>query len=728
MVRRRQDRTRLAFAVALLALSAHPGVIGTSGGGATVAAQDRARPELVLVDQSFVLQVDDELRLRYEMGGDLSSIGRALGSILDPGPDTPSTTTTPATTPAGDPEPDGPETDMKEPTGSRIDVVLTSYEPITERGHVAGARAGATGPAIDGARFDLADVLVTDTEPLGIELDVPITVSGDTAGELEMPVAGLYPVTVELRLDDGRRLTRHTTFVERLPDAGERAARTEPFGLSVVAAVPDPGPEPDELALLDARSRLVELAQLGEALDGPFTASIPPVVARELGDDELGERLRVALEGTEILSATAMTLDPSSAVAAMETDAFTRELREGEDLLARTFPATTVRRSAWLWQAPVSLDGAGMLRDLGVPLVVTTADDYFELEGALPPEFTDPSLRYPAPLPGAATMSVVMVDPVSDLLDPERDDDRSTTDVAVEIFATLLATRHQLPDAPRAAILSSDRFGVPDADILATVERFASAHPDVRLQTLSFVPGSTDIMEVNGEPRTVGLPASAGVDLRERSDRIALTRTLVDSLGSMLPDDDARLTEWHDVLELMLSTGFTDREADQRIDRIIEEVETLPDAIEPPEPFTFTLTGRTSEVTLRFGNTGTTSRHVLLRPEASKLTFPENVIDVVLEPGTTNVVVPVSALSNGTFPVTIELLTPLDGRAVGEPVVLTARVNALTGLGQVLTGGALVVLASWWYSHFRSRRRRAARRARHAHPSTGPGPDSVATP
>ena len=46
------------------------------------------------------------------------------------------------------------------------------------------------------------------------------------------------------------------------------------------------------------------------------------------------------------------------------------------------------------------------------------------------------------------------------------------------------------------------------------------------------------------------------------------------------------------------------------------------------------------------------------------------------------------------------MLTP-SGSLVGEPIVLTARVNALSGLGQLLTGAALLVLATWWFSHFR---------------------------
>jgi hypothetical protein len=70
----------------------------------------------------------------------------------------------------------------------------------------------------------------------------------------------------------------------------------------------------------------------------------------------------------------------------------------------------------------------------------------------------------------------------------------------------------------------------------------------------------------------------------------------------------------------------------------------------------------------------------------------------------TSVIVPVRARANGTSPVTVEILTPLD-QPVTEPVVLTSRVNALTGLGQVLTGGLVIVLLTWWLAHFRSRRR-----------------------
>jgi hypothetical protein len=42
---------------------------------------------------------------------------------------------------------------------------------------------------------------------------------------------------------------------------------------------------------------------------------------------------------------------------------------------------------------------------------------------------------------------------------------------------------------------------------------------------------------------------------------------------------------------------------------------------------------------------------------------------------------------------------------------MTARVNALTGLGQFVFGALALVLASWWFQHIR--RRRAASAATH---------------
>ncbi|MFZ9232475.1 MAG: hypothetical protein ACO25P_11730, partial [Ilumatobacteraceae bacterium] len=66
----------------------------------------------------------------------------------------------------------------------------------------------------------------------------------------------------------------------------------------------------------------------------------------------------------------------------------------------------------------------------------------------------------------------------------------------------------------------------------------------------------------------------------------------------------------------------------------------------------------------------------------------------------------VEARSNGRFPVVMQLFTPDGSEALGPAVTFTARVNALAGLGQLVTGIALLLLISWWVHHLRSERRR----------------------
>ena len=65
----------------------------------------------------------------------------------------------------------------------------------------------------------------------------------------------------------------------------------------------------------------------------------------------------------------------------------------------------------------------------------------------------------------------------------------------------------------------------------------------------------------------------------------------------------------------------------------------------------------------------------------------------------TPIEIDVEARSNGRFPVTVQVVTPDGGVALTDPIVFTARVNALAGLGQVVTGVALLLLATWWVHH-----------------------------
>ena len=482
--------------------------------------------------------------------------------------------------------------------------------------------------------------------------------------------------------------------------------------------------------MVESKARLTELAQLGEVIAAPLTVSVPPVVATALDDDlPLAARLRAALSGDEGLALPQMQLDPSSAVAADLVDTFTRELREGEDSLRGALPSTAIRRAAWLTADPLSADGASMLRDLGVQLLVIPFDAYLALESNQTREtradLTDPTLLIGAGLPGGGDLAVSVVDPINELLDTERTDDATPAEVAVHLFADLMAMRIQLGPAARSFVLATPDLGIPDPDVLTIIEDFVDEHPDVGFQTLSFVPGTTGPFLINGAQVRVTFPAVAGPDLTERVHDIDLVRLHVEHVATMLPADDPRPQQWRAELESLISTGIDDATVTRRLARIEAELLTIERAIKPPAPFTFTLAGETSTITLRFGNTSDTPLRIVVSVSGpSRLTFPEPDTEVVLTPGAiTDVTVPIRARSNGTSEVSVEVHTP-SGDVIGEPIVLTARVNALSGLGQLLTGAALVVLATWWFSHFRRTRRQRLQRGSELSRNGHPGNDA----
>jgi hypothetical protein len=125
----------------------------------------------------------------------------------------------------------------------------------------------------------------------------------------------------------------------------------------------------------------------------------------------------------------------------------------------------------------------------------------------------------------------------------------------------------------------------------------------------------------------------------------------------------------------------------------------------PPEPYSFTVGGREATIPLNITNTSSTALTVEVHLQSDKLTFPANDLVVDLDPNaTTEVPVEIVARSNGVSPMSVLIRTPFGGQ-ITDPVVLTARVNNLTGLGRVVTVGLLIVLATWWLTYFKRRRR-----------------------
>jgi uncharacterized membrane protein len=631
-------------------------------------------------------------------------------------PPTTTTTTTTTTPPRGANRPRPPATVPDPGVDATVRVVL--YRSIDNRGELTEAVAGEPPNEIDSVDLPVAGALQAQGEVTTLTVDAPTTTEPFAVGALSMRLPGLYPIGVELRVD-GRVAAEHFTFVERLPVDAEPSL---PINVAVLATTPDPGPAPTASELVAGRRDLEAIAELASNAAGPVTVVIPPVLVADLPPDSgLGTTLAEALRGDEVLPLPANQLDPSSAVAIDASEAFTRELREGEDVLAAALPSAPTRRSAWVVTSPISAAAAAELRNLGFRLLVLDGETYAGLDGNIG-GYQDPSLAAEIDVGDGFTLPAVVVSPSGRLLDPEyvRSADLAPTDAAVQLLAEVMTIRHELgTNVRRSVVLAPPAFGVPDADVVAAFTSLVPSVPGVELAPLSALPGATDTMIVDNEPVVLTLPDVAGPELEDRARRIALTRLSAESAASMMLDD-SRASAWRAELDTLLSTGLDDATVDAALARIASEANDVRASVSAPTSFTFTLTGRESVLRLNIRNDATEPRVVVVRARSPKLTFPDGDKQVELAPSTnTEVELPVVARSNGTSSVEVELLTPSLEQTVDGPVVLTARVNALTGLGQVITGGAVLVLVSWWFGHIRRRRRI---RLNHAAQRPEPGP------
>ncbi|MGI9644292.1 MAG: DUF6049 family protein [Ilumatobacteraceae bacterium] len=666
------------------------------------------------------------LRFFYRLSGELD-----IAAELAPVP----TTTVPPTT-LPDPEaPDAaPDEEVEElPPELRLRVV--NYEPLTinddPRLYVgSGARTAALSAAIDGVFVPIDRDRVQFEDDGSVVLDIKVgTDSGDSVEELvDFDQPGLYPIVTSLIVGSGeeaRVVASHGTIVQRLAGTGEFQPPRTPIDLALATAIDEIGPDVSDRELTRARTELDEAFALTTAVDSPATLSVPPVVLVDASDDDAGG-VAEALAGDELVSVPAAPLDISSAAEADALDEFTRQLQLGEDLLTSAVPSTPVRRAVWIANEPLSAAGAQEVRRLGYRYVIMTPTMYRRTVGA---ELPATDLFVNIALPDGGELPLLVVDEFGARLTTEATDDAlvedSPVEWAVHTIAGLILDREasEDPRLDRSRVVATPDLTAPDPRLIEVLERLVPTTPSLRFSPAGALTGVTDVQTDGDVEVTVELPDRVGPDLTDRIAQLDTTAVAMVSAGSMLPADDPRPSAWSKRLSALVSTGYTPDEVDQEVDALLAEAQQIKTSVVPPDPFTFTLTGASSDIDLRFTNTSDEQLRVLVRLSSPKLSFPEGEQLVELAPNEqTEVRFPVRARANGTSGVRVTMLTPA-GEELGTPVVLTSRVTALTGLGQLLTVGFILVLATWWVSHWRKRRRESladeAATVAARHPSRG---------
>jgi hypothetical protein len=702
--------------------------------------------EMTLIDQRFDLAPGGEIELTYRLTGDLEAVAELVPpttTTTTTSTTTTTTTTTTSTTPApesGDspaapppaaPPPAAPptsapppETTVMPPEPLALSVAVANYAPVddlTTLLRIVGPDAPPRRllpPNIDGVLIaDVRpDITITSndgtsndgtsndgTESAVLRLSIPTDQAPSEADLLEFNDDGLHPLIVELKVAD-QVVASHATVVDR---RDPRDDRVPPIDLAPLAAITDPGPN-GTLAEIEAGiERLDALASVALELDTSLTLDVPPNIARLATEASTANNLPDALDDDELIAAPATPFDISSAAAVNRVDAFVRQLASGQDLLEAALPSTDVRRNVWLVTSPISTDAATVLRDLGVRYLVMTPDLFAQSISDVAPStdrFVEIDLR------DGATMPILLIDDLGAAFTREASDailaERSATEWAIETLATIRLQQYTAPfserDDERSRIIATPDFGPFDMRLLSELERLSSTTDAIRFTPATELVGVTERQGVDAD---LQFPEAAGPSLAERLERIALTQLGLESVASMLPDDDERPSRWNRELDSFVSTAYEDQQVDAAIDGIVAEADAIRSGIVPPEPISFTLTGNDGEIDLRIGNTRDEPLQVLLRLDSPRLTFPagDQIVTLAADDVTT-VKVPVVARTNGTSAVLVDLFTPDGQLRLTDTVTLTARVNALTGLGQVLTAGLALVLLTWWFSNWRSRR------------------------
>lgn len=708
---RRPTRTiGFALVAALTALPVAP------GGPASSAAAD-TDPPLTLIEQPFAIDPDGTIELTTQLADTAD-----LDGIVSDGT-----------------------------------IIVTSHRPLSTRTQVADARAGSLPNVVDTIditpRFEIAPVLSSPVpgEPIAPEavvsaggvlsIRVPTETLTRAPGALQFAQPGIHPVVVEVRRGDTTEGVL-VTFIDRLATVDSTGADDALDVGLVIASDASPSVDAAGAMSLDTQARTdlstlaVTLAAAADAI-GEGTAPIPALVdvdptALDLlaaTDPTVFDELRTLLRRPDLTSPPAVPLDPATAVAARQADTYRRLVDRGTSLLTDAVPGATPQRSTAVVRAPIDLAGAELLASAGTSTIVLPYDGYELLEGSIG-LFTDTTRAAWAADTGLRAM---VTDPyfAPRLADPGADAAAAAVAMAAEIVVISDEFRRSDDLAPRLLLLGTTDLTPPDAELLRRLLTLLSAARGVRLVPPVDVIDNVGTMLIDGAPLTVGLPdevpAPEGYDPATRAVVVDSLRADATAVASMLPADDERPGRWATTTDSMASTVVTDDLA-ASIDRDVRsELDEVRGCIVAPERFSFTLTGRTSTIPFQISNVCDVPIVVRIQLDSPKISFPEGEQLEELAPGAdTEVRVKAVARSNGRSSVFLRLLTPTasgTNQAVAPEVVLTARVQSLAGIGQLLLGTLVLVVLAWWLRQWRARRRQAllAANAQH-HPAAHSGP------
>ncbi|MEI7618684.1 MAG: hypothetical protein WCK14_08700 [Actinomycetota bacterium] len=593
--------------------------------------------------------------------------------------------------------------DQALPAGATI--VLTSYRPLKTRADLTDAIAGKLPRSLDTVDLPLEAIsFVNDV----ITFTVPTESSRRTSRALQFSQQGLFPVVLDIQGDSGVA-GELTTFVDRLPKEGDDPRGTLNVALAVSLSAPPAIPGSDTALLPATAQELSDLNAFPAAI--PLTVALSPEILDRV-DGPNRDNLRNILNANYGISQPRIPFDPSAAVAANNSALFTQLLREGENAISALGETPPSDRSIWWSWGQLTTPGASLVRDLGARLLVLSPNEYANAKGSLGPG-TDTTQLLMTTLPDATSVPTLVLDAA--FADRLASTSPPTELGAIYAAADLVATRDQLAAATAAPmsghtmVIGLSGGGVPNPAFVSRIQSMSDATGATQFVTLNGVERTTTTLLVDGLPVDIELPTITPVDIAARLTSLDQLKAHAFMVSGMLVNARDRPNRWQATIAVLASSALTDEAVAKATTALNNELASVTGAVSPRPIYAFTLSGRRTTIRLRIENISDEPLRVMVRLTANKLTFPKGDQVVTIEAQSiTDVAVPVVARTNGSFPVSLDVLSPDGGLPLVNTFYLKARVSALTGVAQLLTGGGLLMLLAWW-----GRNLRAGRRAKH---------------
>lgn len=544
--------------------------------------------------------------------------------------------------------------------------------------------------------------------------EVGVQVSPEPIDDLttQLVEPGVHPVVISLLDESGAVLDEIRTPLVRLGD------EDDPWDAPRLAVVLDvatpPTLQPDGTRSLPGAA----LEQLGRAAgllaehpDLDLTvAAVPDTVDALTASPETGAGAVLdALRGREALAMPYLPMPVESLVDTGLGQLVPPYTERGATVLTDLVDAR-LRTDTWEATAAVGDRGGRLLHDLGYRRVLVPAprpgpgdeagdepapladsgprlvEGLGPLQGVLVD--TGLSAELAAPLPGTVdaahvALARLLLRPVED--DPSADDaDRDDVDD---------------PDASTTVVVRPGPL--PSGSTLAgLLDLLDDAEAPVQVGGLGLVDAA---VEADADP--VRWDDAEKPDLSELAPRVRAATTQIDTFATMTGDRSARADE----LRLQIATAVAATASPATREAAITTVEQALGlsfaGIRLSGQTDLNLTSRTGTLPVTIENGNPFPVDLVVRIRSDRLAFPEGErLPVTVEVDLLRIDVPVEALATGSVPVFVELWTP-DEQLRLDARQLNVRSTAVSGVGLVISLGALVVLVVWWARTWRTTRR-----------------------